>query len=98
MGNVFGECLTHCTLKTKLCIPTQISMLFQLQSKIVEPVDPSLTSFLYSVFFNIIELVFVLNIAVILLAGRQSISNKKSFDQSIKSSHFFHVKHSDKKN
>jgi len=34
--------------KTKFFVSIQISMLFQWQSKVVEPVDSSLTSFLYS--------------------------------------------------
>ena len=55
----------------KKIVPTQPSILFQWQSKAVDPVDPFLPSFLYSFYYlYVIELVLILSIAEILLAGR----------------------------
>ena len=59
--------------KTKLFVLTQLSIPFQWQSKVVDPVGLSVSSFLYIFFIYNSELVLVLHIAEILLAGRYAI-------------------------
>ena len=52
---------------------TQLSIPFQWQSNVVDPVGLSVSSFLYIFFIYNSELVLVLHIAEILLAGRYAI-------------------------
>ena len=59
--------------KTKLVVLTQLTIPFQWQSKVVDPVGLSVSSFLYIFFIYNSELVLVLHIAEILLVGRYAI-------------------------
>jgi len=62
----------HPLQKSKIFVPTQLSIFLQWQSKIV---DPSFPSILYSFFIYIIEPVLVLNFTEILIAGRSAMNN-----------------------
>jgi len=62
-------------LQKDYIVRIKLSMLIQWQSKVVDPVDPSIPSFLYR-FFYIIELVVALSIAEILFSGRYATINQ----------------------
>jgi len=72
VDNVFGECHSPCTLSTILLVAStkRLPIRFQWQSKVVDPDDPSLPSFIYS--FNILFNVVTAWICIpeIMLAGR----------------------------
>jgi hypothetical protein len=53
--------------KIKYFVPTQLSLRFKLQSKVVEQVNASLSSFYIVFYIYIIELVLIQNITEVLL-------------------------------
>ena len=71
--------------KAKLFVPTQLSIPFQWQTKVVDLIhsSPSLIDLIHSSpsliskqFLYIVEFVLVLNMSEILLAGRQAMLNQ----------------------
>ena len=80
-GLLWVTCLESVSLTARLRLNCaslpKFLCFFNCSQKSLNRLTHPLPHFYIVFFFNIIELVFVLNIAVILLAGRQSISNKK---------------------